>query len=477
MPSNPADLMRQADAAHRAGDLRSAERMYRTLLALQPTHPETLFRLGTICESTGRSEDAVAMYRASAAGSETVAAPHAALGTLLERMNRIEEAQRAIATALRIDGRFPQALVTGARLSRRTGNIEQAKKMLEVALKRTENAPPRFIASVHLELAQTFDEAGQPDDAFRHCVLGKTVWAEAPETKRFKIESLYTVIEPTRAFLKPGCTSGWSDPGVDPHGPAPVFFVGFPRSGTTLTEQMLASHPALVGTDEAPFTANMVKAAAKMLGAGGIPEFLNMLGGLTDEQIGQLRAGYWEQAERVVRGVDLRAKRLVDKVPLNIMSLPIIRRVFPAAKVIMAIRDPRDVCLSCFMQQFEPNPAMVHFARLDTTAALYAGVMDCWLGARDHLGLDFLESKYEDLTADPERAARQLIAFLGLEWDDRVMEYRKRASERAISTPSYRAVSEPVNTRAVARWTRYESHLAPILPTLEPYVRTLGYQS
>jgi Flp pilus assembly protein TadD len=481
---DPAQLLQQADAAHRAGDVRTAERIYRAFLAIHPMHPEVLYRLGSICESTGRLGDAINMYRGSASGSPDNPAPHAALATALERVNQLDHARQAVGTALKLDPRHPPALKVGARLARRTGQLEPAKQMLEQALKRAEGAPPRFTSSVRLELGQTLDAMGRYDEAFEQFQLGKAIWLEMPESRRFKLESMSIVINNMLQFVKPGCTDAWNTPGVapdaDPHGPPPVFFIGFPRSGTTLTEQMLGAHPDIVGTDEAPFVADMIKKAAAMLGATKIEGFFERLGELTTQQVAELRAGYWAAAENALRGplqgVPLSSKRLIDKVPLNVLSLPMIRRVFPNAKIIMALRDPRDCCLSAFMQQFEPNPAMVHFGALSTTARFYAGVMDCWLAARTHLGLDWIESRYEDLAADPETAARSLLTFIGLPWNERVLKaHTQQDPTRALSTPSYQAVTQPVSTRAVARWKHYERHVAPVQQTLAPYIKALGY--
>jgi tetratricopeptide (TPR) repeat protein len=476
-PVNPDEMMRQADAAHRAGDLRVAERLYRALLSLNPMNAEILFRLGSICEGTGRIQDAIALYKGSASATDSIAAPHAALASILERANRIEDATAAVRNALRIDPRHPQALIVGARLSRRNGSPQQAREMLELCLKRSAGAPPRHLATVHLDLAQTLDEMGQYDDAFERAREGKQIWLQMPEARRYKLENMQGIIDETRSFLGSGCATGWSAPGSDPHGFPPIFFVGFPRSGTTLTERILESHSALASSDETPFLGDMIKSASRMLGATKVEGFLSRLGELTEAQVSELRAAYWKSASARLAGVDLSRKRLVDKMPLNIFSLPIARRVFPDAKLIMAIRDPRDCTLSCFMQMFEPNPSMIHFATPETTARFYASVLDCWFGIRDNLGMAWIESRYEDLVSDTEGSARRLIDFLGLAWEPSVMDFQERAKERVLSTPSYRAVSEPISSKAVARWKRYESKLAPILPILDPYVRRLGYET
>ena len=162
--------------------------------------------------------------------------------------------------------------------------------------------------------------------------------------------------------------------------------------------------------------------------------------------------------------------------PLNLVYLPAVRRLFPRSRVIVALRDPRDCCLSCFMQVFGPNTWMRHFHSLERAAALYADVMSLWLLYRDRLGLEWTEIRYEDVVADVETQARRLIDFLGLEWTDDVLDYRAKAEAKYISTPSYSAVRKPVYSTSVRRWERYRDQIEPIQPMLRAFVHEFGYQ-
>jgi len=144
--------------------------------------------------------------------------------------------------------------------------------------------------------------------------------------------------------------------------------------------------------------------------------------------------------------------------------------------VIVALRDPRDVCLSCFQQRFSPNNATLNFLDIERTARLYGAVMGMWLAQRGHHAFAYHELRYEDLTADFEACARGLVSFLGLGWDKRMLKFYEHAPVRPINTPSYEAITQPVHTGAVGRWKRYAGQLAPILPTLEPFVEAFGYE-
>jgi hypothetical protein len=161
--------------------------------------------------------------------------------------------------------------------------------------------------------------------------------------------------------------------------------------------------------------------------------------------------------------------------PLHIVELGLINVIFPEARVIVALRDPRDACLSCLMQHFTPNAAMVNFANLDHTTELYERVMDLWLHLRDVITLPYLEVRYEDTVADLESQARRMLEHLGQPWDDAVLRHHEQAADHVISTPSYAAVSEPVHRRAIQRWRNYETHLEPYLDRLTRFIEAFGY--
>ena len=151
-------------------------------------------------------------------------------------------------------------------------------------------------------------------------------------------------------------------------------------------------------------------------------------------------------------------------------------RLFPGAPLVVALRDPRDVVLSCFMQKLRPNDAMAHFFALEGAAALYATVMDLWLGQRGAEGLRYLEYRYEDLIAEPKSVLRLVLDVLGEDWNDAVLAYRERARGRYVGTPSRQAVTEALSDRAVGRWRKYRSYLEPVLPALDPYIDAFNYE-
>ncbi len=221
--------------------------------------------------------------------------------------------------------------------------------------------------------------------------------------------------------------------------------------------------------EELPLLSALQRRVAAFSASGAsYPEGLSDLSGAG---VAALRGAYWQAADAAV-GVTA-GRRLVDKLPLALVHLGLVRRLFPKAKVLVALRDPRDVILSCFMQAFEANEAMVHFNDLGTAARLYAEIMGLWIDVREASGLDALAFRYERLVADPATTVRAICAHVGLTYSDSLLEYHRR--RRAVATPSYRDVGEPVYSRALGRWRSYRAHLADVAPILAPIVAALGY--
>jgi hypothetical protein len=188
-----------------------------------------------------------------------------------------------------------------------------------------------------------------------------------------------------------------------------------------------------------------------------------------------MRKHYWALAEKLVGPIG-RNIRLLDKMPFNIIDLAMIYRLFPDAKVIVLVRDPRDCCLSCFMQPFLPSQTNMHLMSLKGSALLYSAVMDLWVHYRAVMQLSFLEVRYEDLVAEFETVTRRIADFIGQPWDKAVLGFFQYSRTRNVSTPSYSAVASPIYSKSIGRWKYYEAFLEPILEMLAPYVEEFGYE-
>ncbi|MCB2102609.1 MAG: sulfotransferase [Rhodobacterales bacterium] len=467
-PATPDPLYNMGRFLHEAGRSREAEAAYGRALAVDPAHADANSNLAVLLMARDDLHGAEPLLRAALAAHPGHGPAQWNLASCLERLNRIDEAH-AVATALAdaAPADHKAALIAG-RLARRIGDFAGA----EARLRTLETAKaPGLRQNALFELGLVLDRLDRPEVAFQAFQAGNTLQAALGRSRNIDPAAFRTEVARARQAFTAERLAAWGARPADDalaSGPDPVFFVGFPRSGTTLFEQVLAAHPRVVTTDEDSPLAR-VKAAIQ---ADGL--YPDGLADAPDHALGLWRAAFHAGAQDVLGAGDP-DRVLVDKLPLNLVDLGLVNRLFPRAKVIVALRDPRDVCLSCFMQQFRLNPAMANFTDLDATARLYSDVMDLWTHYKGALTLPWMEYRYEDLLDDLEGTARKVLAFLDLPWDDGVLAYRDRAADRAISTPSYRDVTDGLYDRARGRWRRYKDQLRPVLPVLARHVVDLGY--
>ena len=238
-------------------------------------------------------------------------------------------------------------------------------------------------------------------------------------------------------------------------------------------EQLIASLRQIIPSDEKPMLDRLVhKLPALLRRPFSYPQDLDSL---TVPELEKLRKRYWALAEKMVGPIET-GKRLLDKMPFNIVDLGMVYRLFPDAKVIVVLRDPRDCCLSCFMQPFMPSQTNIHMMSFNNSARLYAAVMDLWMHYRSSLQLSFLEVRYEDLVAEFETVARRVIEFIDEPWDDTVLHYFEHARTRNVSTPSYSAVASPIYSGSIGSWKHYQAHFEPLMNMLNPYLEEFGYK-
>ncbi len=246
-----------------------------------------------------------------------------------------------------------------------------------------------------------------------------------------------------------------------------VFVLGFLRSGTTLVETILATDPDVVHADEIDFLADAARRFV-MDGAG-----LERLAALPDSELAHCRAKYWADVRAAQFSV--REKIFVDKMPINTFRLPLIARLFPAAKIVFAIRDPRDVVLSCFRRHFDPTVYSREFLQLEDCARFYAATMTLADACRNKLPLDVLELRYEDIVDNFDSAVGGLCRFTGVAWAETMRDFREAAATIDLRGASARQVRRGLYSGAAGHWRHYREQLAPVLPILAPWVARFGY--
>jgi hypothetical protein len=253
----------------------------------------------------------------------------------------------------------------------------------------------------------------------------------------------------------------------DPRGH--IFLVGFPRSGTTLLETVLAGHPEVVSLEEKD---SLARAADAFLTSN---EGLDRLANISPDEAQNERETYWSAVRGF--GVEPQGKIFIDKMPLATVLLPLISQLFPNARVLFAVRDPRDVVLSCFRRRFGMNAAMYELLTLDGAAAYYDTVMRLAELYRALLPIPLHEVRYERLVEDFEGTARAVCDFAGLDWTPAMADIAATARARGITTPSAAQLAAGLNRDGQGAWRRYRERMAPALPVLEPWVERFGYEA
>lgn len=449
------------------GEPQEAAKVLNKAITLQPNAPQIICNLGNVLQREGRLADALAHYQRALLCRPDFLDAIIGVAALLEKTNRLEEAQALIDRELPGVQDNPGLLLVAAKLARRQNDMDGAVAALEKALEHTPGL--EFAAEIHLLLGQLYDRKGDAEQAFSHLVVGSRLTAlmtTNPAEGRNKyierVETLRAYLTPELASLSPDALS--ADDTI-----MPVFLFGFPRSGTTLLEQVLDSHPAMQSLEEKPAVSVMVEAFESM--AQGRK---NALAELTQAQLSELRSVYFKE---VARHIKLQPGcLLVDKSPLNTIYAHLIWRVFPRAKFILALRHPCDVCFSCFMQNISVPEDMSSFLTLESSAAIYGSVMQTWMEAARSLPIDYHRIRYEDLVTNLENEARSLLDFLGVGWDESVLSHTEHAIKRGtISTPSYHQVTQPIYQHAKYRWKRYAKQFAPVMPELRPFIDYFNY--
>lgn len=481
-------------AALELGDVELAKQHLRRADAAAPGQPHILNALGVACRRSGEFAEARRLFtRAgerklidgwrnlgsleSAVGDAVAtsrayeralklksddAASHAGLAQALELLHKTDQARQHASKALALEPQNEIAALTLANLAMRDGEVAEAENLAAGVSRRTRSPTNQALAWGIVGDAR--DRRGDAADAFAAFGEANRILLSINQAHLSASHLPYHPegVARIQAFVEAEDFSAWNRH-ASFNSPAPIFLVGFPRSGTTLLEQVLSAHSQIVCIEEREHLAQAaVEYAADQ----------TKLAALDDEGVDAIRAEYWR---RVKAEVQVGKRTIVDKLPLNIIFLPLIRRVFPEAKVLLALRDPRDVVLSCFQQRFGLNAAMVQFLDLHTAAAYYDKVMSLGLLCRERLGLQVQEVRYESVVADLESVAHNVTAFLGLDFEPSMLAFRETALKRNINTPSARQVVQPVYTRSLARWKQYETQLAPVLPLLTQWAERLGY--
>ena len=460
---------------HRQQKFTQAESAYRKALAVEPDDVESHVFLGLALERQDRADEALACFRRALEIKPDCAAAMAGLAAFYEQTNDLETAEHYAAEGLKLAPTHPRLNMIAAKCEKRQGRFQEAVDRLEEVRSRDqgEDAHENSLAnstraSILFQLGEIHDRCGRTDEAFAVYQEGNRLESREADILGLDKRAVLEVVAQARGVFQPALVGSWTPAPPLEDERAPVFMTGFPRSGTTLLDQILDSHPAIQTLEEKPSVASVNKVIATY---GTAP--LWALCNLMPEHFAELRGTYFRTVERYIeRRPEL---LLVDRNPFLTRDIGLVHRIFPTARFILVVRHPCDVCLSCFMQPFQLHPGTVHFFTLEDAARLYAETMGLWQHFLGVLPLEYHVMRYEDLLDDFEHQTRRLLDFLGVGWDESVRRYTEHARTRRVRTASYHQVVEPLYRRSRYRWRRYAKHLAPVMDVLRPYIEYFGY--
>ncbi len=449
-PDDPAIRLGLGNVLKRQGKLDEAIACYQHAATLDPAFMVAPLNLGNTLMEQGRLDEALESYRRALAIDPENAQTHFNIGVALQSQGRFEAATQALERALELRPDFAEA-VAGIAVSKayREGDPEISRIEGLLADRDLAEAPR---INLEFTLGKIYDDLGRYDEAFAHfraanrlkdAEMGFDAAANAALVRRLRDTFDADFLAPRRGW---GVSSG-----------LPVFVLGMPRSGTTLVEQILASHPEVFGAGELRTMRDIVEGLPSRLGTETpFPE----CAALIDEAGAAALGGAYLSA---LREHSAEAARITDKMPHNFLRLGLIALLLPDARIVHCRRDPLDTCLSCYFQHFgSPYEFAYDLENLGAYYRDYEALMAHW---GEVLPGAMLELQYEDLVADQEGVSREIVAFCGLEWDDRCLAFHDTL--RPVRTASQWQVRQPLFASSLGRWRHYEKHLGPLRAALE----------
>ncbi|HWA92567.1 MAG TPA: sulfotransferase [Rhizomicrobium sp.] len=466
-------------------------------------NPALKSAIGVALAKLGRADEAVAAFRDATALQPNAPQLQMRLGWALELQGELEPARAAHERALALKPDYPEALGRLAYLATRRGDLAEARSLAEraLALDIDQASAQLALATVEMDerqygnaetrlarllthpklgghdryvatglIGDLYDAQGRAAEAFAQYEKANEIGRHLPGTT-YGGRSMLDVVKGLAIYMdkredaprqKPQNAGAPVSPPV-----SHVFLLGFPRSGTTLLEQVLACHPNVATLEEKDTLADAIRAFF------GRPEDLEKLWAAPEAELDRQRALYWNRVRSY--GTAPEGKVVVDKTPINTIYLPLIARLFPDARIVFALRDPRDVVLSCFRRRFRTNALTSEFTTVKRTAQFYDAVMRLGETYRTKLGLAYFHIHHEALVDSFEFQLRKLCDFLGLDWSDAFWGFADRSRRSGVNTPSSVQLVRGLNNEGIGQWRPYRPQLEAVLPLLDPWVTRFGY--
>jgi tetratricopeptide (TPR) repeat protein len=474
---------------------------------IAPNDPLAHYAFGVLAAKVGETERAIGAFSAAISLKPDYAPAYRHLGEARCGSGEVAAGRALYQKALELNPNDADSLAALAELAQRQGDDETAKDFIERALaiapgQRTALTVQATMAlaagslgrAEHLAKGLAADaKAGPVERAIAMGLIGDIRHAQkrygeafeayttandwkfdvyAPRFDRAGGETAFTYALWLQDYLDVAPAAQWraaagalDAAGVKAH----VFMAGFPRSGTTLVQNILEGHPDVVALQEHPLLQESLRDFLSN------DEGRRRLATLGPDGLATYRAHYWQRV--AARGIDVRGRVFVDNRPLSSLQILLVAKLFPDAKVMFMLRDPRDVVLSCFRSAFAMGPATFEFLKLDRAARLYGAVMELCESYRDVLGLAWHDLHHETLVDEFDGELDRLCRFIGIDPRPEMRDFAERAKTRDIHTRSAPQVRRELNREGIGQWQNYAADMKPVLSTLKPWVRKLGYDA
>ena len=484
-PDFPEAYSNLGAALERQGKFDEAIVAYRQAISIKPNFADAYGNLGIVLKKQGKLDEAVAAYRQAINIKPDDAKAHYNLGVALKEIGTLDEVVAANRRAISIKPDFADAYFNLGLALKEQGRLDESRDALEKAVelsptsaasykvladaKRFSSADPHLAAmeklarsmtslspgeqiDLHFALAKAYEDLGEHEKCFEHLVEGNALkrrrisYDEASALNKFNRTKEVFTLELMHHMQDLG----------DPS-PVPVFIIGMPRSGTTLVEQILASHSKVFGAGELD---QISKAVAQLSGRNdSIARYPEVMSSITAGQLRQFGASYVS----VIRTLAPEAERITDKMPLNFACVGLIHAALPNARIIHVRRDPLDTCFSCFSKLFAGDqPYSYDLAELGRFYRAYESLMEHWRRVLPS-GV-MLDIQYEGVTADLQGEARRIVAHCGLEWEDACLSFHE--TDRPVRTASALQVRRPIYRSSIGRSRPYHHLLRPLMEAL-----------
>ena len=471
-----------------------------TSIKLNPKYSAAFCNLGLVHNQLEETEKAKNNFLKAIETNPKNILAYYNLGNLFKKTNEIEDSERYYIKAINLAPNFLDAYTNLMDLFERANlnlkldeiikkaeeNIKEnptiklfkgkllfkSKKYSEVVkiLNSIKFKPNEMIkeGSRTVTLAKSYDHLDNFDKAFEYFKITNEINSNLNKDSINKLKFVNTIKKRINFFEKKEIML-WPSSKLNNKTKNPTFLIGFPRSGTTLLDTILRSHSSIDVIEEKPIINEFIDALENKINSN-----FNNLKNIDENLLDEMRNVYFNSQSKYIKPND--DKIYIDKMPLNIIYVGEIVRIFPNAKFILAIRHPCDCVLSCFMQNFELNDAMANFLNLEDTAKLYNLTMTLWEKYLSALSINFHTIKYEDIVLNFDISVKKILNFLELPWTENVKTFYKKADDRGvINTPSYNQVNQPIYSKSMGRWKNYEKEVSKILPLLDPWIKKYGY--